>query len=259
MFEQFVSSMRTFNSSSALPLPANLKLAEDGKISIYYAPFDYVNPHAKVVLCGITPGLQQAELALNAAKQQILACSHIEISKQKAKETASFGGPMRSNLIALLDHVGVNEYLELDSCERLFSTHKHFVHYTSALRYPVFVEGQNYSGTPSMLSKPILKQQIDKYLVAEVQALPEDCLYVPLGPKVTQVFDYLVQKGLVNPDRVLNGLPHPSGANAERISYFLGRKAKENLSTKTNAEQIELVRTKLLSQMDSLLKQRASF
>ncbi len=58
MFEQFVSSMRMFNSSSALPLPANLKLAEDGKISIYYAPFDYVNPHAKVVLCGITPGLQ---------------------------------------------------------------------------------------------------------------------------------------------------------------------------------------------------------
>ncbi len=258
MFEQFVSSIRTFQFSSVLPLPSNLKLAEDGKISVYYAPFDYINSQARVVLCGITPGLQQAEMALNEAKKQILAGSNIEISKQKAKETASFGGPMRSNLIALLDHVGVHEYLEIDSCERLFSTHKYFVHYTSALRYPVFVEGKNYNGTPSMLSKPILKQQIDKYLIAEVQALPKDCLYVPLGPKVTQVFNYLVQLGQVNADRVLNGLPHPSGANAERISYFLGRKAKENLSTKTNAEQIDLVRTKLLSQMNYLLKQRAS-
>lgn len=258
MFEQFISSMKTFQPSSVPPLPSNLKLAEDGKISIYYAPFDYVNSQAKIVLCGITPGLQQAELALTEAKQQLLAGSDIEISKQKAKETASFGGPMRSNLIALLDHVGVHEYLGLDSCERLFSTHKHFVHYTSALRYPVFIEGLNYSGSPSMLSKTILTQQIDKYLVEEIRALSKDCIYVPLGPKVTQVFDYLVQQGLVNSGRVLNGLPHPSGANAERISYFLGRKAKDNLSTKTNAEQIELVRSKLMNQINCLLKQRAS-
>ena len=109
-----------------------------------------------------------------------------------------------------------------------------------------------------MLSKTILKQQIDKYLVEEIRALSKDCIYVPLGPKVTQVFDYLVQQGLVNSGRVLNGLPHPSGANAERISYFLGRKAKDNLSTKTNAEQIELVRSKLMNQINCLLKQRAS-
>jgi hypothetical protein len=29
---------------------------------------------------------------------------------------------------------------------------------------------------------------------------------------------------------VLVGLPHPSGANAERIAFFLGRKAQHALS-----------------------------
>lgn len=68
------------------------------------------------------------------------------------------------------------------------------------------------------------------------------------------MFDYLIKQGKVKTDRVLSGLPHPSGANAERISYFLGRKAKENLSPKTNAEQIDAVRQQLLGQITQLIR-----
>ena len=32
---------------------------KDGNIEIYYAPFDYINSKAKIVIVGITPGLQQ--------------------------------------------------------------------------------------------------------------------------------------------------------------------------------------------------------
>ena len=31
----------------------------DGKIKIYYAPFDYINTKAKIMIVGITPGFQQ--------------------------------------------------------------------------------------------------------------------------------------------------------------------------------------------------------
>jgi hypothetical protein len=48
---------------------------------------------------------------------------------------------------------------------------------------------------------------------------------------------------------VLAGLPHPSGANAERISYFLGRKSKEALSSKTNATKIDEAKLVLLKQL----------
>jgi len=32
---------------------------KEGNIKIYYAPFDYVNSKAKIMIVGITPGLQQ--------------------------------------------------------------------------------------------------------------------------------------------------------------------------------------------------------
>ena len=34
-------------------------IKKDGNIEIYYAPFDYINTKAKIVIVGITPGLQQ--------------------------------------------------------------------------------------------------------------------------------------------------------------------------------------------------------
>ena len=37
-----------------------LLLWEDGALSVYYAPWDWVNTSAKVMLVGITPGAYQA-------------------------------------------------------------------------------------------------------------------------------------------------------------------------------------------------------
>jgi len=46
-------------------------------------------------------------------------------------------------------------------------------------------------------------------------------LFKPLGPKVAQVFEMLIKQGVLDSNQILFGLPHPSGANAERIAYFL--------------------------------------
>ncbi len=255
LFEQYLSQIKNYqsdNSSKEGKLSSNLLIDKDDKFSVYYAPFDYINREAKIVLCGITPGYQQADLALTEAKRQIMAGNPLEIANRKAKETASFGGKMRGSLISLLDSIGVNQLLALDSCERLFTTHTHYVHYTSVLRYPVFDAGKNYTGSSAILRRPILRQQLDNYFVEELKQLPEDCLYIPLGSNVSLVFASLIQQGKLKTERVLKGLPHPSGANAERISYFLGRKAKEDLSSKTNAAQIDSVRLQLMNQMAQL-------
>ena len=45
---------------------------------------------------------------------------------------------------------------------------------------------------------------------------------------------------------------HPSGANAERIAYFLGRKSRDQLSVKTNPDKIDAARTALLRQIAGL-------
>jgi hypothetical protein len=82
-------------------------------------------------------------------------------------------------------------------------------------------------------------------------ALP-DAVWVPLGPKATEGVDWLVRNGVLNAARVLNGLPHPSGANAERIAYFLGRKARDALSFKTDATALNYARERLIGQIAAL-------
>ena len=192
----------------------------------------------------ITPGLQQARNALNSARDYLQQGLTHEKVLAAAKQTASFSGPMRRNLIDLLDSLQLANWLGINSCAELFSNHAHLVHYTSALRYPVFVNGKNYSGTPNMLKQPMLRQQIETFLLEEVLAL-SNSFFIPLGSKVAQVFHHLVEQGFIRESQVLNGIPHPSGANAERIAYFLGRKPREALSNKVNPDALDQARLTL--------------
>lgn len=250
--EQFSAMLAASTHNFTNTLPAELLLASEGDLQTFYAPFDHVNAGARVVLCGITPGLQQASHALDEARQQLQAGASIAHAKQAAKETASFAGDMRNNLIALLDHIGLQTLLDIDSCARLFDTHRHLVHYTSALRYPVFIKGKNYSGSPDMLSRASLRHQVETHLAEEIQALGPHCLYVPLGPKVAKVFHHLRGKGLLKAEQILDGLPHPSGLNGERISYFLGRKPREKLSSQTNAATLDNAKAGLMAKLATL-------
>lgn len=69
-FDHFKSVIRSLPVlSQRQPLPEILRLATERRISVYYAPFDYVNPAAKIVIVGITPGLVQAVKALNKAHE----------------------------------------------------------------------------------------------------------------------------------------------------------------------------------------------
>lgn len=135
--EQFSTLLSATSYDFTNNLPEELLLTSEGNLHTFYAPFDHINTGARIVLCGITPGLQQASRALDEACKQLRQGASIEQAREAAKATASFAGPMRNNLVNMLDHVGVHTLLGIDSCARLFDTHRHLVHYTSALRYPV--------------------------------------------------------------------------------------------------------------------------
>lgn len=234
------------------PLARELLVSSVGRFSTYYAPFDYVNPNARIVICGITPGLQQAKNALNELRRSLHAGEPTDVAMQSAKEFASFSGAMRDNLIAMLDHIELNKWLGIPSCAELFGASKHLVHCTSALRNPVFLGSKNYSGTPSMLKQPALLKQIENILADEIRALGPNCVYVPLGGEVSKVFEHLESKGIVNSAKVIHGLPHPSPASNERIAYFLGRKERSLLSNKTNSEKIDLRKASIISKVKAL-------
>ena len=237
--------MIVMNPQSSAGLDPRLQISVSGSLATYYAPFEYVNEQARLVLVGITPGFYQAQRAL----ETLANCLRIGMTDtdalRRAKEAASFSGPMRSALVEMLDSVGLPRALKVTSCSELFADSAGLVHYTSALRNPVFVDGGNYTGNPPILRTPYLLSMAEEWLLEEARLLP-NALWLPLGKEPTAVLRSFAARGVIATDRVLDGMPHPSGANAERIAYFLGRKSRHLLSAKTNPESIDDARAELV-------------
>lgn len=232
-------------------LPDDLLISREGSLSIYYAPFEFRNPTAKVVLLGITPGLTQADNALRIARSELEAGSPEDVILRKARQGAGFSGTMRAPLIAMLDSVGLNAYLGIESCASLFDEHRDWLQSMSAIVFPTFVDGKNYGGNkPTMTGHPALRGLMASHLAPMLETL-QDAVLVPLGPKPEAAVGWVAAHEGVRPPLVLRGMPHPSGSNAERIAYFLGRKSRENLSNKTNPDKYDQAK----AAMKALLRQ----
>jgi hypothetical protein len=247
LFEQFVPAIR----AGALPDDARLRLATEGNLEVFYAPFEAVNLQAKLVLVGITPGRVQAANALNEARRQLADGAAPLEAMRRAKDVGAFSGPMRSNLTAMLDHIGLTRWLAVSSCAELFGPKSHLLQTASVLQFPVFVDGDNYNGNPDPMRTPMLRKFVVEHF-AKLGPQLTRAVFVPLGPVPTKVLEALVQDGHFRAAQVLGGLPHPSGANAERIQYFLGRKQAAALSAKTNAVSLDAARKLLQAKVAQL-------
>ncbi|MGH0003542.1 hypothetical protein ACQU0X_25990 [Pseudovibrio ascidiaceicola] len=144
-------------------------MASRGMLSVCYAPFDYIERAAKIVLVGITPGLLQANTALAAASSAMNSGADLKNSLKIAKNTASFSGAMRKNLVAMLDSIELAQLLAVQSSRELFENHSTGVHFTSALRYPVFKSLKDYNGMPNMLGEQLLAKMVQTHLAREAR------------------------------------------------------------------------------------------
>jgi len=248
---EIITSVSLSELEADATLGGRLVLSTLGEVKVCYAPFDHIQKSAKLVLVGITPGGQQARNALIEFHRRLAAGADHRTALGAAKTFASFSGPMRKNLVAMLDHIGLNQWLGVPTTEQVWGDRSDLVHFTSALRYPVYVAGKNYSGSPSMIATPLLRELLERCLGEEAEILPK-AVWIPLGPTATEGVSWILQKGLLKQQQVLAGLPHPSGANAERIAYFLGRKERPLLSPKTSADSIDAARSRLVAQVATL-------
>ncbi len=222
---------------------SNLRISSEGALKVQYAPFDHINHTARLIILGITPGEKQANDALKEAKRSIKNGLNDAEALESAKAHASFSGPMRHNLVSMLDFIGVNSFLGIESCGCLWTSQVSLVQFSSVLRYPVFKYGKNYTGSsPKINSSTLLREQLFSFTAEELISLP-NALILPLGPAVDNACTLLENQGVIETSRVIRGIPHPSGANAERIAYFLGRKNRKDLSSKTNPDKIDFGRS----------------
>ena len=192
-------------------------IKKDGNIEIYYAPFDYINTKAKIVIVGITPGLQQMLQSYEVINQGK--------SLKEVKDLSSFKGSMRTGLIKYLDELKINDILKIKSCESLFNKNSRYLHTTSLVKYPVFDKGKNYSGA-NILKKKILLDFIEKNFLEELKTLKKSII-IPLGNTVSSTIEILNNKYNLKLRCFLKGFPHPSGANARKNIQF--KENKKNM------------------------------
>ena len=204
-----------------LLIPAFL-MNKEGDVEIYYAPHnEVVNTEAQVVIVGITPGWTQMKLAYRAAQEGWKAGLSDEEVCVYAKASARFAGTMRGHLVQMLDQLGLAAGLQLSSCNELFQQHSRMLHTTSLLRYPVFVNQQNYTGSrPNLLMRTWLREQALASIQQELQLMERRRLIIPLGKTVERLLFLLEEAGRLDGAQVLKGFPHPSGANGHRKIQF---------------------------------------
>lgn len=256
LFPRYREAIRTLDLARiATPaqIPPAFLLAREGRYSVHYIPFENVNTQARLVIVGIAPGFVQWKNAMAEAQRQLAAGAPPDALLRAARLAGAFSGAIRPNFVALLDAIGMQRWLGIASCASLFDADADLVHIGAILRHPVFVGDRNYSGSPGMAKVPFLREQVLRYFAQEAALLP-DALFIPMGASVAEGLDWLADEGLIRRERILHGLPHPSGANAERVAYFLGRKSRETLSAKTNGEQLDAARDRLLAQMAGLMQ-----
>jgi len=208
-------------------LVSQFRLFKDDKVEIFYVPFDYVNKDAVITLIGITPGWTQMQRAFSVARSELLETGNLTSSYKKIKTYSSFSGQIRSNIISMLDDIGLDKKLKLDSCEQMFKEKNELMHTTSAVRYAVFRRNDGYNnysgGYPNALSHLELKKYIQDCLAGELKKV-SGSLIIPLGKAVTSILRHLVSHEVIQSDRCLWGFPHPSGANGHRLKQFENEK-----------------------------------
>ena len=117
--QNFKATLSNYETNT--PFVPSLHIANGGDLDVYFSPFEYVNTNAKIVLVGMSPGGTQAQNANIAAKNALKDGKSLDEAGKIAKETGSFSGALRNNLVALLDNIGVSEKIGIESAISLFN------------------------------------------------------------------------------------------------------------------------------------------
>lgn len=186
----------------------------DDKIIFKPSEFNYTNANAKIVIVGITPGNSQ------------LANSREEKSLREIKQENAFAGNMRPNLIAMLNHIGINDLLGIRSCETLWGEDFDQVEMTSLLKDATYVinkkgKEEMFKDTSKIFKSPKLSNMLDNGFKKDCNHYKNVKLFIACGPGVYSILKQLYNDSIISAPVV--GIAHPSGANMGRIQQYLGK------------------------------------
>ena len=195
----------------------------DEKIIFEPTGFGYQNTRAKVVIVGITPGNSQLDGKRDG------------MSPREIKRTYAFAGNMRPNLIKMLDYIGVNRFLGIESCSSLWDEDFDKVDMTSLLKeatYELKKDGSRmmFKDVKKIAKSEKLTKMLEEGFLEDCKSYNNAVLFVACGPGVYNVLKRLQREKKIQGDVV--GIAHPSGANTGRIQCYLGNVEPKDQSYK---------------------------
>ena len=183
----------------------------DVKFAFEPTGFDYVNPKAEVVIVGITPGNSQQK------------GSREGMSPREIKRKYAFAGTLRKNMVKMLDYIGLNSLLRIDTCASLWEQDFDRVEMTSLLKDATYVVGQRgktmFKDTEIIAKSKELSEKYENGFVRDCEQYKQAKLFVACGQGVYDELMKLKGRGVIAAPVV--AIAHPSGNNAIRVKYYM--------------------------------------
>jgi hypothetical protein len=201
---------------------AAFRLCRCGPLEAFYAPLDWVNRGARLVLLGAAPGWHEMETAFRIVRAGLAAPDNDLAVLRRARLAARPPSTQRQRVLWLLRAAEAGmPALGGAPVTALFEQESALVHWTWVARFPVFVRGRNYSGRdPSILLSPLMRAFVTDALAGELAAIPE-ALVVPIGAPAADALWLLVQTGMLERDRLGPPLPDPTQWTGEQLRRWV--------------------------------------
>ena len=179
--------------------------------------FDYVNPEAEVVIVGITPGNSQTK------------GSREGLTPKGIKQKYAFKG-LTNNMAKMLDYIGVNTFLGINSCKSLWKEDFDRVEMTSLLKnatYKVTGSKKEMFKDADMITKSEdLRKEFEEGFVKDCEQYNNARLFVACGQGVYDELMKLKERGVITAPVV--AIAHPSGSIRLVISLVYGKGKRSN-------------------------------
>ena len=185
----------------------------DDKIVFEPTGFEYQNTKAKVVIVGITPGNSQ------------LKGDRKGLDLREIKRKNAFAGSMRPNLVNMLDYVGINRLLGIESCRSLWEEDFDRVEMTSLLKDATYIVGKSgktmFKDTEMIAKSDKLTEKFENGFVKDCEQYKKAKLFVACGQGVYDELLKLKERGVITAPVV--AIAHPSGNNSMRVLYYMNQ------------------------------------
>ena len=208
-------------------------LGTESPYRLQYIPFEHVNHEARLVIVGITPGMNQLRIAYDAAQQGLRSNWGDEKILEYIKKQGAFGGKaMRPNLLKMLRHFDFERLLSIGDVTSLWGSNAHLLHTTSVVPHAAFKAGKMFAGSfGEVIRSGLLRRCFEENFVPTLPKLPKNAMYVGLGPCPLEALKWSAEQGLIERDQVLGAFCHPSSSGGSMTRYYLREVGRDDLKS----------------------------